>query len=789
MSARSFKRAHARRIARERRRARVLGRKGTQIAGLALTTGTLFAANAYAATNTYTVTTTGDDPSAAACTAQATAGTYDCNTLRDAVGAVNSTSNASTIDFASGVTGVIRLTSGVLTVDADNALTITGPGAGTLAISGDANNDGKADSGDSQIFDFIAPNGFTNTVSGLTLTDGYASGTSNGGAIDDDTTSPDSTTDPLELVDDKITDSTAAGTGDGGAVFGYGKLTVTGSTITGNTAAGGTGGGIAMDGKSELTLTNSTVSGNAGATSGGGIWAAGKYGLAISGSSISGNTSVRGGGIEVAPVAGKYETRPVNPVTVTDSTVSGNNATDGAGIEMSREISSGNEMEIESSTISGNTGGASSDGGGVLLDDGLYGKFKLVDSTVSGNSATTGGGLAVGVSTAPLEGTYDGTAGSVELENSTIAGNSATSGTGGGGIYLPEYSNGTPATNQSPTVSLSSTIVSGNTAAGVAQDVFRPPASTTGGFDSAFSLIQTPAGAPMLSEQSDILGKSPDLGPLGNNGGTTETMLPSGTSPVIDQGHAPNSLTTDERGDPRTVEIPGIPRPPGGDGTDIGAVELSASSVPTVLQATLRGTLLSSAVSPLLPGTASPIDCTVRIGTLNSCVIHVASGGKLLADGDAQSPTGATTLAVSLTPTAAGLKAITKSPTGITAPATIATGGNGGAQSTSGNVHLLAGPLFTLQTGKTDTKTPSKTVKGELKQVAELLQGARAKSVTCTAYTKKGPHKGKNDKSDTTALAKNVCGYVLVDGFKGKTKVAGKGHTIAANEVVISFAL
>jgi hypothetical protein len=277
------------------------------------------------------------------------------------------------------------------------------------------------------------------------------------------------------------------------------------------------------------------------------------------------------------------------------------------------------------------------------------------------------------------------------------------------------------------------------------------------------------------------------LGGLAHNGGPTETMLPSGTSPVIDQGHAPNSLQTDERGDPRTVDIPGIPRPPGGDGTDIGAVELPASSVPVVLQATLRGTLLSSAVSPLLPGTASPIACLVRIGTLNSCVIHVVSGGKLLADGDAQSPTGAATLAVPVTPTAAGLKAIAKSPLGITAPATISTGGNGGAQSTTGNVHLLAGPLFTLPTGKTDTKTPSKTVKGELKQVATLLQGAGAKSITCTAYTKKGPHKGKKDKSDTTALAKNVCGYVLLDGFKGKSKVAGKGHTIAANQVVISF--
>jgi hypothetical protein len=290
----------------------------------------------------------------------------------------------------------------------------------------------------------------------------------------------------------------------------------------------------------------------------------------------------------------------------------------------------------------------------------------------------------------------------------------------------------------------------------------------------------------MLAEQSDILGKSPDLGGLTNNGGPTETMLPAGTSPVIDQGHAPNSLTTDERGDPRTVDVPGIPRPPGGDGTDIGAVELPASSVPAVLSATLRSTLLSSAVSPLLPGSSSPIDCSVRVGVLTSCVVHVVVGGKLLADGDAQAPAGSTTLAVSVNPTAVGLKAIAKNPLGITAPATITTGGNGGPQTLTGNVHLLAGPLFTLPLGKSSAKL-SKSVQDELKQAALLLTGAGAKSATCTAYTKKGPHKGKNDKSVTATEAKAACSYLGKDGFKGKTKNVGKGHTIPANELLISF--
>jgi hypothetical protein len=214
---------------------------------------------------------------------------------------------------------------------------------------------------------------------------------------------------------------------------------------------------------------------------------------------------------------------------------------------------------------------------------------------------------------------------------------------------------------------------------------------------------------------------------------------------------------------------------------------LSASSVPTVLDATLRGTLLSSAVSPLLPGTASPIACTVRIGTLNSCVIHVVSGGKLVADGDAQSSTGASTLAVPVNPTAAGLAALRKHPTGIIAPATVSGGGNGGSQSITGNVHLLAGPSFTLPTGKTDSPKLSKSVQSELKQVAQLLKGAGAKSASCTAFTKKGPHKGKHDKSATKAQAKLACSDLAKGGFKGKTSSSGKGHAIAANQLVISF--
>jgi hypothetical protein len=840
MSARSFRRSHTRRIARERRRAGVLKRKGTQIAGLALTSGALFTANAVA--DTYTVTTTGDDATAAACTAGMGTGAFNCGTLRDAVGAADAQTSASTIDFASGLTGTITLTNGALPLSGTTDVTITGPGASTLTVSGD-----KA----SQIFDDTST-ADTDAISDLTLTEGDSGTSAPGGAIDvskdvalnltGDTISSSTSGDTSEgggavytdtegsltisdstlsgntsankggavyvhhtdgddqptltINDSTITGNTAAN--GGGGIFGAKYTTITGSHITGNTQTGtgnDYGGGIATEGGS-LVIDDSTVSGNTSAGLGGGIGSASKYGVTIENSTVSGNTAGDGGGFEqigLSHIEGDAATL-YNPVTIQNSTISGNRANIGAGVNI-YGVAEGDPVKIEASTISGNIGtGTKSAGGGLAVTPKYDGSNELysvkspidvVDSTISGNSASVGGGVTVGDPSFgfPVFGQGQTQTGSLTFDNSTVDGNSSTG--AGGGIYLDSYTtSGSPAV-ESATVTVKSTIVAGNTGG----DLARASGSTSGGFDSAFSLIQTPGSAPMLSEQSDILGESPLLGPLTNNSGPTETMLPSGTSPVIDQGHAPKSETTDQRGDPRTVDVTGIPKPPGGDGTDIGSVELPASSVPTVFTSSLRGTLLSSAVSPLLPGTASPIDCIVRIGTLTSCVIHVVSGGKVVADGDAQNSAGAATLPVSLTPTAAGLSLIKKHPLGITAPATVSGSGNGGPQTSAGNVDVIAGPLFTIPTGKTDNKAPSKTVKGELKQVAQLLVGAGAKSITCTAYTKKGPHKGKNDKSTTTAESKAVCGYVDIDGFKGKSKPVGKGHTIAANQVVISFTL
>ena len=72
--------------------------------------------------------------------------------------------------------------------------------------------------------------------------------------------------------------------------------------------------------------------------------------------------------------------------------------------------------------------------------------------------------------------------------------------------------------------------------------------------------------APVTTSAPNLTGVDPRLGPLADNGGPTQTMLPAAGSPVINAGTS-NALATDQRGAPRTS----------GGGTDIGAVELQSN--------------------------------------------------------------------------------------------------------------------------------------------------------------------------------------------------------------------
>jgi hypothetical protein len=207
-------------------------------------------------------------------------------TLRAAIEQANALAGDDNISFS--VTGTITLTLGELVISQN--LTINGPGMSQLTVSG--NNASRV---------FSISSGVTATINSLTVTGG------NGvGAIESGSGGGISSRGTLNLADVSVSGNTASGAGGGIRSFATTSLVLDSCTINGNTAAqfgggiyiasagtlnisdstisnntanrlgGFTGGGI--DSSSDLTLTNSTISGNSvpnGPDNGGGIWLSG----------------------------------------------------------------------------------------------------------------------------------------------------------------------------------------------------------------------------------------------------------------------------------------------------------------------------------------------------------------------------------------------------------------------------------------------------------------------------------------------------------------------------------
>jgi len=155
----------------------------------------------------------------------------------------------------------------------------------------------------------------------------------------------------------------------GTGIYNRGTLTITNSTIFGN--SGFVGGGI-YNSYGTLTITDSTIFGNSSDFSGGGI---NNYGpLSITGSTISDNSAFfDGGGIvnhDTLNITGSsiYDNDAGlhgggisngGTLTITDSNISGNSCFVGGGID------NGGSLSITGSTISDNS--ASDRGGGIYI--------------------------------------------------------------------------------------------------------------------------------------------------------------------------------------------------------------------------------------------------------------------------------------------------------------------------------------------------------------------------------------------------------------------------------------
>lgn len=253
--------------------------------------------------------------------------------------------------------------------------------------------------------------------------------------------------------------------------------------------------------------------------------------------------------------------------------------TNGPGLELQEAVVTGNQsggngggiavdhagLYISDSTISGNV--ASDDSGGIDIEDGtpragIYKEPWVIDSTIAENFAGyDGGGIGA-------------TGHTVLLQQDTIARNHAAS---GGGV-LDRGASGK--------LLLQDTIDAANGAESHPDLVLQ-----SGGRASAtYSLIGDAGETGISASGENIVGTArhrvdPMLGPLKYNPGELktpelETMLPLPHSPALDAGrNTAADTSTDELGHFRTISL-GLKRPKGGDGTDIGAVELTLADLP-----------------------------------------------------------------------------------------------------------------------------------------------------------------------------------------------------------------
>lgn len=340
-------------------------------------------------------------------------------------------------------------------------------------------------------------------------------------------------------------------------------------TITGGSSSD-QGGGFFNQGT--LALTNCIIRNNAGGTNpssqgGGGIL---NYGaLTVTNCTFANNTTPRVGGAIFNSQSGT--------VTISDSTLSGNTASDGPG-----GIYNGGSATINNCTISRNLGGV---GGGI---QGETGTLILTNSTISLNTGDVGGGLinestmliancTIAGNTARsggLGGGIDNLSGTLVILNCTISGNLVTGGQGGG-------------IRSTGSIVLHDTIVAGNRSInGSAPDFFGSVSSsaTINGvnYNEGYNLIGIDLGSKgfVNGVNGDQVGTlvnpiNPRLGPLQNNGGSTQTMALAAGSPASNAGD-PKNLGSLPNFDQRGF---GFPRVVNGR-VDIGAVESQLLSSP-----------------------------------------------------------------------------------------------------------------------------------------------------------------------------------------------------------------
>jgi len=388
----------------------------------------------------------------------------------------------------------------------------------------------------------------------------------------------------MRLTNCTITGNTATSTG-GGVDASDGTSVFTGGSITGNqvllsTGSSGSGGGIYAY---ETTMSDTVVSGNkigpqpsATGTRGEGAGLYTDYGIGpYTGLTVTGNT------IDAASTgsgAGVYDREGVS---LTDSTISNNTLTngdgggiynDGQGEVLTNDVFSGNNAfagtgegwggglyeydtaTITNTVVSGNH--ADTAAGGIYNDDALF----VTGTTISGNTSIKGAGLY--------------TENKSQFENSTFA-NNVASGTAnaGGAIWVEDAPISLNYVTLSGNVADSGAGIYDSSAGGVIGSSILWGNLTSAGTEAECAVAATEpplgtAGHNVFGDSScthgslDQVGVNALIGPLGNNGGATQTFLPKPGSPALGIGGG-SCPATDQRGVGRPHAV----------GCDSGAVQ------------------------------------------------------------------------------------------------------------------------------------------------------------------------------------------------------------------------
>lgn len=243
-------------------------------------------------------------------------------------------------------------------------------------------------------------------------------------------------------------------------------------------------------------------------------------------------------------------------LTLSAMDISGNLADDAGGAILMTGADVGN-LSISDSSITGNLVGT---GGGAIFLSGSLAVATITRSTIAGN---TGGGIVSHIGLTLLNSTITGNTDSIgaavssdsdlTITNCTITGNTGTSGVGGIQATNPTIGNSIIAGNISPTAD---------------KDISANSVTSQG-----FNLIGVGgiAGLVASDKQGTVNAPlSPMLAPLGDFGGSTQTMPPLPGSLAINGGD--NTLAQgnfDQRGLPRIAGVT----------VDIGAAEYQPSNL------------------------------------------------------------------------------------------------------------------------------------------------------------------------------------------------------------------